>query len=196
MIAVQEVLGIEHLLNKILGQINLNNTGMICLINNAAILEPLKSIEECNAEEINKNFQINLVAPIVLTSCFINQTDNIQLRRKIINISSGSGTYPAPDMSVYCSTKAEIDMFTQCVGAEQSKQKYPIEVIAVDPGMVDTELQRVARGKNNQDFEMAKFFKQAHQTGQLQTREALGKHLLKIIEKQFQPGKLLKYSEE
>jgi len=190
-----DVLEIEHLLSKIFDQVNIDNMRMICLINNASMLEPLKSIDQCNAEEINKNVQISLIAPMVLTSCFIKQTDDVQVRRKIINISSGSGTYPAPAMSVYCTAKAGINMFTQCVGAEQSKQKNPVEIIAVDPGMVETEMQIVARGKNDQDFEMAKFFKQVHQTGQLQSTEDLGKHLLNIINKEIEPGKLVKYSE-
>ncbi|WP_373232080.1 SDR family NAD(P)-dependent oxidoreductase [Cohnella sp.] len=190
-----DVLVIENLLGKIFDQININNTGMICLINNAAMLEPLKSVDQCNAEEINKNLQISLIAPMVLTSCFIKQLDNVEVRRKIINISSGSGTSPAPAMSVYCTAKAGINMFTQCVGVEQSKRNNPIEIIAVDPGMVETEMQIVARGKNTHDFEMSNFFKQVHQTGQLQSTEDLGKHLLNIIDKEIEPGKLVKYSE-
>lgn len=192
---LSDVLGIEHLLSKIFDQININNAEMICLINNAAMLEPLKSIDRCNAEEINKNVQISLIAPMVLTSCFIQQLDNVQIRQKIINISSGSGIYPAAGMSVYCTAKAGINMFTMCMGAEQSKRKHPIEVIAVDPGMVETEMQIIARGKNDQDFEMAKFFQQAHETGQLQSTENLAKHLLKIIDKKIEPGKLVNYFE-
>lgn len=192
---LSNALGIEYLLNKIFEQINLKNTEMICLINNAAIIEPLKSIDQCNAEEINKNIQISLIAPMVLTSCFIKETENVQFRRKIINISSGSGTYPAPAMSVYCTAKAGINMFTHCVGAEQSKKQFPVEIIAVDPGMVETDLQIIARGKNEQDFEMVNFFKQAHQIGQLLSKEDLGKHLLNIIDQKVETGKLINYSE-
>lgn len=149
-----DVFGIDDLLCKIFGQINTNNSEMICLINNAAMLEPLKTIDQCNAEEINKNLQISLIAPMVLTSCFIQQTDKLQIRRKIINISSGSGRYPAPAMSVYCTAKAGINMFTQCVGAEQSKKKkqHPVEIISVDPGMVETEMQVSSPGTERSRF--------------------------------------------
>ncbi|MGM0883040.1 MAG: SDR family NAD(P)-dependent oxidoreductase [Bacillota bacterium] len=150
---------IESKINDLFKQIPFRNFEMICLINNAAMLEPLKSIEECSVLEINKNLQISLIAPIVLTSCFIKQTNHFQGRRKIINISSGSGKYPAPDMSVYCTAKAGLNMFTHCVGAEQKSQPYPVEIIAVDPGMVETEMQKLARGKNEEDFEMSAFFK-------------------------------------
>ncbi|XEC96553.1 SDR family NAD(P)-dependent oxidoreductase [Paenibacillus tarimensis] len=186
---------IDLILSGLFEQIDLNRTEMICLINNAAMLEPLKSIDQCSADEINKNLQISLVAPMVLTSSFIKLTDNHPFRRKIINISSGSGIYPAPAMGVYCTAKAGINMFTRCVGAEQAKAHNPVEMIAVDPGMVETEMQQIARGKNDEDFEMAKYFKQACQTGQLQSAEALGKHLLNIIDKKFETGKLINYAD-
>ncbi|MFC5700380.1 SDR family NAD(P)-dependent oxidoreductase [Cohnella faecalis] len=192
---LSNIMGIESLMNGIFAQIDTDNADMICLINNAAMLEPLNAIDQCEVEEINQNLQISLVAPMILTSCFIKRSDNDQIRRKIINISSGSGTYPAPAMSVYCSAKAGINMFSQCVGLEQSMREHPIEIIAVDPGMVDTELQSVARGKNEREFVMAKYFDQAYQSGLLQSTESLGKQLLTIIEKKFAPGKLVKYSE-
>lgn len=179
---LSHTLEIEFILNQIFEKIDFNEAEMVCLINNAAMLEPLKPIDQCNAEEINRNLQISLIAPMILTSCFINQTKNHEIRRKIINISSGSGTYPAPSMSVYCTAKAGINMFTDCVGAEQSKKDKPIEIIAIDPGMVDTELQAMARGKNDQEFELAAFFNQAYETGQLQSTEAIGKYIVYIIE--------------
>lgn len=188
---LSNILGIERMLKGIFNQMNLHDSEMICLINNAAMLEPLKTIDNCSAEEINKNLEISLIAPMVMTSYFIKQFNSVQIRKKIINISSGSGTYPAPGMSVYCTAKAGINMFTQCIGAEQSKQPYPIEIIAVDPGMVETELQIAAREQNDQDFEMAKFFRQAHETGQLQSTEELGNHLLHIIDQKMESGKLI-----
>lgn len=190
---LSHISGIQDLLHNILSQMALSDTEMICLINNAAMLEPLKTIDKCTPEEINLNLQTSLIAPIVLTSCFMNQTDKAHIRRKIINISSGSGTYPAPAMSVYCTAKAGINMFTACIGAEQANQEYPIEIVAVEPGMVETELQMIARGKNDEEFEMAKYFRQAHETGQLLSTETLGEHLLQLIEKKLEPGKLVKY---
>ncbi|WP_018756639.1 SDR family NAD(P)-dependent oxidoreductase [Paenibacillus terrigena] len=187
--------GIENLMDTVFNQIDLHHADMICLVNNAAMAEPLKPIEQCTLGEIHRNLQISLVAPMLLTSCFINLSENVRIRRKIINISSGSGSYPAPDMSVYCTAKAGLNMFSQCVGLEQGRSQFPVEIIAVDPGMVDTEMQMLAREKNAQEFEMAKYFKHAHQTGQLLSTEALCRHLLNMIEKTFEPGKLVKYTD-
>jgi benzil reductase ((S)-benzoin forming) len=192
---LSDTLNIEHVMNKALLQIDIMDMDMICLINNAAMLEPLKSIDQCTSGEINKNLQISLIAPMILTSCFITQTNSYQSRRKIMNISSGSGNYPAPHMSVYCTTKAGINMFTQCVGVEQSRRDYPVEIISVDPGMVDTELQVIAREKDDHEFPLAKTFKLVHQTGQLQTKESICDLLIHIIDKRFDSGKLVSYLE-
>lgn len=188
-------IGIEQVLNGIMKSINLDEAEMLCLINNAAMLEPLKSIEKCTQEEINQNLQVSLISPMILTSCFIHQTSHLHMRRKIINISSGSGTYPAPDMSVYCTAKAGINMFTECVGAEQKKRENPIEIMAVDPGMVDTELQTIARGKKEADFAMARLFNLAHETGQLKSTIDLGEYLLHMIDQKMEPGKIVTYTE-
>lgn len=192
---LNDIIGIESLIEGIVNEVNINDSKIFCLINNAAMLEPLKLIDRCTAQEIHHNLQVSLIAPMILTSSFIRCTQRLDIRRKIINITSGSGTYPAPGMSVYCTAKAGINMFTQCIGAEQSNQLEPVEIIAVDPGMVETELQAAARGKNEHEFEMAKYFKQAHESGQVQTTQELGRHLLKIIEEKISPGKLVNYAE-
>jgi len=188
--------GMSTLMDSVFNQIDLHHADMICLVNNAAMVEPLKPIEQCTLHEINQSLQISLIAPMLLTSCFIQLSENVRIRRKIINISSGSGSYPSPDMSVYCTAKAGLNMFSQCVGLEQNRSdNNPVEIIAVDPGMVDTEMQMLAREKRDGEFEMAKYFRHAHQTGQLLTTEELCKHLVQIIEKPFESGKLVKYTE-
>lgn len=168
---------------------------LVCLINNASMLEPLKAIERCSAKEIEHHFQVSLVTPIILTSAFIRHTEKLNIKRKVINLTSGSGTYPAPHMSVYCTAKAGINMFTQCVGAEQQFTENSVEIIAVDPGMVDTDMQRQARSQDREAFEMGPAFQQAYETGQLLAKEEIGWHLLRLIGVSFETGKLVMYSD-
>ncbi len=181
----------EQTLIDIMKRINKESYNKLCLINNASMVEPLKRIEGCNTDEITRNLQISLIAPIVLTSCFIKHTA-MRMNRKIINISSGSGTYPAPDMSIYSTAKAGLNMFTRCVGLEQSGISNPIEIIAVDPGMVETEMQRIAR--TQPDFAMADYFNKAYADGHLQSTREVAQHILAIIEADIETGKIVNYS--
>ncbi len=183
---------IEPMLQAIIGQINPDEFEMICLINNAAMLEPLKRVEDLTAEEIAANIHISLLAPMVLTSVFIRETRSWNLRRKVIQVSSGSGTAANPDMSVYSAAKAGLNMFTACAGTELAGS---VEVIAVDPGMIDTPMQAIARNKDIGDFAMAAHFQHAHQAGLLQTPDEIAGHFMRIIDARMESGRVLTYLE-
>ncbi|WP_028595292.1 SDR family NAD(P)-dependent oxidoreductase [Paenibacillus assamensis] len=188
---LSEVDKLNELICSILEQMEHVQADMICLINNAAMLEPLKPIELCTYDEIVSNLQISLTAPILLSSSFIKHTTGLEIRKKIINISSGSAVYPVPDMSIYCTAKAGLNMFTQCIGAEQMNRKYPVEIVAIDPGMVDTSLQQSAREQDTAQFSCAGLFQEAYTSGQLQSTEFVVKHLKQIIEERVEAGRTL-----
>lgn len=186
-----DISGIDALLTKIINVSNVTDYEMIGLINNAAVLEPLKSIEDCTSEEISINLQIDLTSPAVLTSNFIRLVQNLSMRKKIMNISSGSAIYASPDMSVYSAAKAGMNMFTRCVGEEQKMNSDPIEVIAVGPGMVETQMQEIARSKKPKDFQMAKFFRDAHSQGELTSTVAAAQKLNSILFEKYETGSIL-----
>ncbi|WP_430083382.1 SDR family NAD(P)-dependent oxidoreductase [Paenibacillus ferrarius] len=131
------------------------NIASLTLINNAAQVSPIKMIDECTPNEIAAHVQLNLTAPVLLTSSFLANTSDWKVKRRIVNISSGSALYPAHSMSLYCSTKSALNMFTQCVGLEQNHILNAAQIIAVNPGMMDTDMQTTAR---NSQFELASFF--------------------------------------
>ncbi|MEC0126635.1 SDR family NAD(P)-dependent oxidoreductase [Paenibacillus pabuli] len=186
-----DIHSIADLVSSILKKIPLQEAEFIGLINNAAMLEPLKPIDHCNAEEIRLHLNISLAAPMIMTSSFIQLTNHLSTRRKIVNVSSGSGSYPAPSMASYCTSKAGMNMFTQCVAMEQSGQSNPVEVIAFDPGMVDTELQAVARGKSAEEFALSEVFGQVYEAGQLRSPEDVAKQLIERLEEISDPSKVL-----
>ncbi|GIP31662.1 SDR family NAD(P)-dependent oxidoreductase [Paenibacillus sp. J2TS4] len=191
---LQRVEEVEDVINRALTEVNPQSLEMICLINNAAMLEPLLPIDECTAEDILSNIHICLIAPMILTSIFIKATQHWTARRKIINISSGSGSYAHPSMSVYSAAKAGLNRFTQSVGAEQTgNDTNPVEIISVDPGMVETEMQQTARSKREEEFRMAGYFKEAYLKGRLQSTDEMAGHLMRIIENHYEPGRLVHY---
>lgn len=50
-------------MDRVFDEMDPVHADMICLINNASMLEPLKAIEQCDARDIHMNVQISLVAP-------------------------------------------------------------------------------------------------------------------------------------
>jgi uncharacterized oxidoreductase len=91
--------------------------------------------------------EINLTAPIHLSAYFIP----LLLKRKeaaIVNISSGLGFVPIASMPVYCATKAAIHSFS--LSLRHQLKDTSIKVFEIIPPIVDTELDKGARGERGQ----------------------------------------------
>jgi NAD(P)-dependent dehydrogenase (short-subunit alcohol dehydrogenase family) len=110
------------------------------LVNNAGGVPgpaPLLAMEEA---AWNKTLAINATGTFL---CSQRVARTMVARReggKIINISSASAKKPSPALGAYCAAKAAIVAFTQVLAIELAASG--IQVNAVCPGVVDTELQR------------------------------------------------------
>ena len=167
----------------------------VCLINNASAVEPIGPIEKCPATEIESHLKIGLLAPILLTSLFIQRFSNAKIRKKIAFISSGAAFTPLPDESIYCASKAGMHMFGKCVGSEQKNKDDGFEVISIGPGMVDTSMQLAARSKTSDEFALADFFKQAFEDGRLQEPSKVAEKIYSMLGNEYEQGKYVSVSE-
>ncbi|MDR6551658.1 SDR family NAD(P)-dependent oxidoreductase [Paenibacillus qinlingensis] len=165
-------------IQEMISTIDPSHLDSITLINNAAMVSPIKDIEACTQEEIMLHIQLNLTAPVLLSSSFISLTSGWNVKRRLVNISSGSAKYPAPSMSLYCSTKSALNMFSQCVGLEQEDEPHAVQVFAVDPGMMDTEMQKKAR---DSDFPLTGYFTKQKEEGNLADPVDVAHQILTLI---------------
>jgi benzil reductase ((S)-benzoin forming) len=177
-IDLTHVEALNLILQEIFATIDPRSIQTITLINNAAIVAPIMDIQNCTQEEILSNIQLNLSTPILLTSSFIKLTSKWDVKRNVVNISSGSGQYPARSMSLYCSTKSALDMFSRCVGLEQADAANPVHVFAVDPGMMDTGMQKIAR---DSDFELSEYFSRQKEEGNLSKPDEVARKILSLL---------------
>lgn len=160
----------------------------LCLVHNASATEPVGPVEHCGAEAIDAHLRIGLLAPMLLTSLFVRRFSGEPLRKKLAFISSGVAFRPLPDESIYCTAKAGLHMFAQCVGLEQKDKADGFEVVSIGPGMVDTDMQRTVRSKSSEEFAMADYFKQAHAEGKLQDPADVAGKILAILELKSEQG--------
>lgn len=186
---------ISQIMDKVNELIGNYSFDFVCLINNASAIEPLGPIEKCSATKIESHVKIGLIAPILLTSMFIRRFSNEKIRKKVVFISSGAAFNALPDQSIYCSSKAGINMFAQCIGFEQRDKKYGFEVISIGPGMVETSMQKTARSKTSDEFAMADFFRQAFEDGKLQEPGKVAEKIYSILGKKYEQGKYVSVNE-
>ena len=140
---------LEHQKNYDLINFNRNQEAEeLVLINNAGWLGEIKPLGKIDPLQIERSYQINLIAPTILCKLFIEQTQNHPARKTIINISSGAARSPVASWSTYCSAKAALDMLTRVMALDHPDIRFH----AVAPGVVDTEMQGEIRKLREADF--------------------------------------------
>jgi uncharacterized oxidoreductase len=107
------------------------------LINNAGIQLVTDLTKPVNMDRINAEININLVAPIHLSSLFANHLSRLP-DSAIINISSGLAFVPIAFMPVYCASKAAIHSLT--LSLRYQLRNTSVKVFEIIPPSVDTEL--------------------------------------------------------
>ena len=172
---------IESLVHNIVEKIDFSIVNTLSLINNAGVLSPIMPADRCSSTEILQNFQVNTIAPIILTAQFIKQTENSNCKRTVVNISSGAGKKPYYGWSAYSSSKAAIDMYTRVVGLEQVNRDNPVKIFSFAPGVVDTEMQEKIRKTKAEDFDSVERFKAFKLDGKLLKPEFVAKKLIDLM---------------
>lgn len=129
------------------------------LVHNAAIINPLgdKALLEASPKEIQDIFEVNVIAPMILTN---QLAPNLKKGSRILLISSRAGDKVSSGIGFYCITKVAIDRY-----AESLKLDKPNGVLAtsVHPGDVDTDMQADLRNKDRSFFSRSNFFRKAHE---------------------------------
>ena len=120
------------------------------------------------------------MAPLVLTSEFIKHTKSMTCRKLIINISSGAANKAIFGWSLYCSTKAALDMMTKTVGLEQSQDNNGVKIISVHPGVVDTQMQAEIRKTDKAAFKDVERFIDLKESGSLADPGRIGSEIFKL----------------
>ncbi len=149
----------------------------LVLVNNAGWLGDVKPAAQVSPESIERAYQINLIAPSILSKLFIEQTEKLGAKKVIVNISSGAASYPVHSWSTYCASKAGINLFTQVL-----REDYPsIHSFAIAPGIVDTDMQGEIRRLDTDDFPDKQRFVDYKDKGELSRPSDVAAKLLKVI---------------
>jgi NAD(P)-dependent dehydrogenase (short-subunit alcohol dehydrogenase family) len=113
------------------------------LLNNAALINRPAPLWEVSAAEFSEVIDVNIkgvtnvlryAVPLMLEA----------RRGVIVNFSSGWGRSTSPEMAPYCATKWAIEGLTQALAQELPEG---IAAVALNPGIIDTEMLRSAWGE-------------------------------------------------
>lgn len=119
----------------------IESLGHISLLVNNAGIAILGPFEEIKLEDFDKIFSVNVKAPLFIAQVVAKQMIARGSGGAIVNVSSQASMIALKDHTLYCSTKAAIDMLTKSLALELGPHK--IRVNAVNPTVVLTDMGRL-----------------------------------------------------
>lgn len=134
------------------------------LVNNAGVLEPISAAADADPQQWRENIEINLLGPFYM---FRASAPALRSNRgRVVNISSGAAVNPIGGWSAYCAAKAGLTHLTRVVAEEEPD----LTVMALRPGVVDTQLQTLIREKGSVGMKPEKvaYFKDLKTGGHLE----------------------------
>ena len=109
------------------------------LVNNAGISTRYAALADTPADEVRLTIEVDFVAAVLGARLAVQEFLRTGTAGVIVNITSGAATLGSPgEYAHYAAAKAGLDAFTMGLGKEVGP--HGIRVVAVAPGLVDTEL--------------------------------------------------------
>ena len=96
----------------------------------------------------------------------------------IVNFSSGWGRSTSPEVAPYCATKWAIEGLT---GALSQELPAGLAAVALNPGVIDTDMQADLRQASPDEFADVHHFAQLKTAGRLATAEEAAKQVLQYL---------------
>ena len=120
----------------------------IIYISNAGDINPINKIGEITSKQMIDSLSVNIISPANCINYLINNYSYIK-QLLIINISSGAANKPIKGWSLYSSAKAYMKTYFDVLVAETKDTTYSrIIVKQIDPGAMDTDMQKDIRNAN------------------------------------------------
>lgn len=145
----------------------------VYFINNASIIEPVVKIEDLDLDAIDKTIAVNIKSTMIISNYFLKNFKTNPLT--FVNISSGAANRAICNWSLYCSSKAFIEMFFKVAECEYPQHSF----FNLNPGVMDTGMQKILR---DSDFPDVENFKDLHKEGQLKAPINVASEILKTIQ--------------
>jgi benzil reductase ((S)-benzoin forming) len=170
-------------IRDIFREIDPEEVASITLINNAGIIHPIRRVGDTDASaKISRSVGVNLTAAMIVTDAFIHETDDIDVPRKVVFLTSGAARRIVKGWSAYSAGKAGLEMYVRVLAEEQADADNPVKLVAFSPGVVDTEMQAEIRNADPDNFPELDKFKGYKEKGQLLNADDVAKVIMDLIQ--------------
>lgn len=157
------------------------------LVNNAATPDLLGPLQSIDGRKLAGVYAVNVVAPVWLMG-FVSRITPADRPLRIVNVSSGAAIHPFPGLSAYGSGKAALRMAGQVLAEEwvSTVPHAPVRpeaaILSYEPGVVDTEMQAMARSLSPIEFPWVGTFQQFLADGRIVEPERPATEIVGFLE--------------
>ena len=109
----------------------------------------VKDFKKISIKEINKNINVNIIAPFLFSKEFISNMKK-QKWGRIVNIGSSSSYFGFAKSVLYCSAKHALLGFSRSVNEEF--KKHGVRSYIFSPGSIKTKMGKLVKNQNYQTF--------------------------------------------
>ncbi len=149
---------IEESFKPVLNEIGKESADFIGLINNAGTLKPVGPLGKYDTADYRAHLELNYVSPALLTHLFVKRFQDVSATKRVLFVGSGASQRPIHGWSHYCSSKAGVDMLAKTVALEQDTMKHPVKTAVFNPGRIETDMQKLLRELDKEDFPLVDDF--------------------------------------
>ena len=136
----------------------------VTFFSNAGVINPLGFIASLDNKAIVEAITINLTSPIIISKMLVGLSSS---KVRVINISTGAANKPILGWPIYCTSKAGAKMFFDILEAEAKGKAGRLSVISIDPGAIDTNMQKSIRSLDKISCPTVEYFNDLHASSKL-----------------------------
>ena len=152
----------------------------IVFVNNAGSVAPVEACENFTPQEIIDHININYTSPAIIINQLAKFTAERQMDLHIITLSSEAVKMTIQGWSLYCSSKTAIERYSQCVSSHSNNRTITAET--VDPGPLDTGMQRYLRENTAKAFVTREYYVKMADSGKLRQPADAARDILKAAQ--------------
>lgn len=170
---------VSKVFEKVMSELAEISLEIVYVVNNAGVIEPIDVVGNLDSNAVTRSIQVNLTAPIFISNLFLKGLNDTKVG--LVNVTSGAAERPIHGWSVYCSTKAALNMFTKTTALELDHSNSSSFAIAYSPGIMDTEMQGTIRSSSKESFADLEKFKEYKEAGMLRSARTVADALVDLL---------------
>ena len=160
-------------------------------VHSAGTLAPMGFAGEVDPTGYARQVLLNCAAPQVLGAAFLRAARACQAPCHLVMISSGAAKSVYEGWSAYGAGKAALDQWVRTAGAEQERRGGHCRILAVAPGVVETEMQRQIRSMSETAFPEVEHFRELQAEGALRDPLEAAHDIWRLLARDLPNGAVL-----